>query len=96
MTGEVQLNCVSLLGWFSFVVVASGELTNAPKPSPVPSPPPLQYKQWYWTLDQTLILLRGVSCQVIRSDPFFQCRRRRLARSGSGRRSISWGRPRSC
>src|SRR5439155_16473336 len=31
----------------------------------------MQCKQEYWTLDQTLILLRGVACQVSRSDPFF-------------------------
>src|SRR5688572_18396634 len=69
VTGDCQLTCVIALGWFSLVVYASGARTDAPNPRPVPSPPPSHAMQWYCTLDQTLSLLRGVTCQVTRPLP---------------------------
>src|SRR6185503_8414168 len=56
-----------MLGWFSLVVYASGERTDAPNPSPVPSPPPSHAMQEYCTLFQKLNLLRGVICHVTRA-----------------------------
>src|SRR6185503_9833400 len=70
--GDVQLNCVNMLGWFSLVAVASGDVIIPPKPSPVPSPPSSQYRQWYWTLVHALNLLRGDTCHVSRPEPLFQ------------------------
>src|SRR5207245_11603926 len=69
--GDCQLTCVLTLGWFSLVMVPSSDLIDAPKPSPVPSPPTMQLMQEYWTLLKKLILLRGVGCQVNRTFSWF-------------------------
>src|SRR5215813_7448553 len=66
-TADSHFTCVIMLGWFSLVMVPSGELIDAPKPSPVPSPPTMQLIQEYWTLLKKVILLRGVACQVNRT-----------------------------
>ena len=50
---------------------ASGELIDRAEAKPGAVAALMQAMHEYCTLDQTLILLRGVACQVSRSDPFF-------------------------
>src|SRR5882672_1487661 len=60
-TGDCQATWFSMLGWLVLVLYASGERTDAPNPSPVPSPPCSQAMHEYCRLDQALNLLRGVA-----------------------------------
>src|SRR5262249_47147748 len=71
VSGDCQFTRPRRFGWFSVVLCPSGEATNPVKVCPENEPPWMQCWQMYCSSTQPLILLRGVGCQVSRSDPFF-------------------------
>ena len=70
VTGDVHEICVRLLGWFSFLCSASLVAMRPLKVRPELEPPASQCRQLKCRSVQPTILLRGVTCQVRRTEWF--------------------------